>query len=320
MSLQVALSMIAGERDPNKLTNAIFFARHPERNGARIRPDETSLAAEWRQIRDRIVLPALAALDGASRGGTPTPSTTGSTPTAPSGVPSRAVLQWLPLAKRAGQKHGVDPAFILGVIAAESGGDPQKQAKSGYKGLMQAGKTPDHLTPDVSVDAGTAKLRTFVTPLKRHFAERGRSFDALPESERLRMLALAFNAGPATIVKALSYAEAAGDISRWFDAEHYKRALLFTGAYSLSQDAARCLGSMSSERRAAAKAEATRVQKSWAAKYQSKPWRTLPNPPPWSEVSRTLDRFVACAIDGKHRRSAPYAARILAYRNVTSQL
>lgn len=57
--LGVRLAIVRGERDENKLTNMVFFARHPELGGRRIRKGETRLAQEWLAIRDRIVRPAL---------------------------------------------------------------------------------------------------------------------------------------------------------------------------------------------------------------------------------------------------------------------
>lgn len=62
--LLVQQAIDRGTRDPNQLTNLVFFARHPERRGRslqRSEPDFQRLAAEWTQIRNRIVLPALRA-------------------------------------------------------------------------------------------------------------------------------------------------------------------------------------------------------------------------------------------------------------------
>jgi GH25 family lysozyme M1 (1,4-beta-N-acetylmuramidase) len=56
---------MTGERDENRLTNLIFFARHPERKGQGLNPREPQyrqLAQEWLQIRDRLVRPILANL------------------------------------------------------------------------------------------------------------------------------------------------------------------------------------------------------------------------------------------------------------------
>jgi len=60
VSAAVLAAVVAGERDERTLTNRIFFARHRELGGRKLRPDDTSLATEWLQIRDRIVRPLLA--------------------------------------------------------------------------------------------------------------------------------------------------------------------------------------------------------------------------------------------------------------------
>jgi peptidoglycan hydrolase-like protein with peptidoglycan-binding domain len=49
----------AGQRDPNALTDMLFFQRHPERRGRRLRPDEYKLVHEWKAILRRVVLPEL---------------------------------------------------------------------------------------------------------------------------------------------------------------------------------------------------------------------------------------------------------------------
>src|SRR4051812_44715381 len=58
-SLAVTLAAGAGFRDVNQLTNIVFYFRHPDRIGTKIRPDERAVASEWIDIRDRIVKPAL---------------------------------------------------------------------------------------------------------------------------------------------------------------------------------------------------------------------------------------------------------------------
>jgi hypothetical protein len=52
---------LQGERELDKLTDRLFFAYHPERNGQRIRPDEKGLAGEWLAMRERVraLLPSL---------------------------------------------------------------------------------------------------------------------------------------------------------------------------------------------------------------------------------------------------------------------
>lgn len=48
-----------GERNLNKITDMLFYARHPERRGAKLRQEDTGLVREWRSIRDHVVRPAL---------------------------------------------------------------------------------------------------------------------------------------------------------------------------------------------------------------------------------------------------------------------
>ena len=51
-----------GITDENRLTDKIFFRRHPERNGLKIRRDERdfkALSQEWLAIRDKLVRPVL---------------------------------------------------------------------------------------------------------------------------------------------------------------------------------------------------------------------------------------------------------------------
>jgi Beta-lactamase enzyme family len=53
-----------GIRNTRQLSNMIFFARHPSRKGIRLQANEVALIGEWRQIRERIVLPALRQMFG----------------------------------------------------------------------------------------------------------------------------------------------------------------------------------------------------------------------------------------------------------------
>jgi hypothetical protein len=223
-------------------------------------------------------------------------------------------MQYRSLAEAAASRYGVDSALIRGVIAAESGGNKDLVAKSGYTGLMQAGKGEPHKRPAVSIEAGTKKLRDFRVVMEGVLKSRGQRYDLLPEDEQLRLLALAYNAGPVTVAKALQYAAEAGNLERWLDAEHYKRALLFTSAYSLKQAAASCLKGMSPSEQDSRMREAKRVWNHWYQRRQKTNWRKLDDPPKWPSVSPSLPAFLVCAIDFKHRNSPKYAAKILAYR------
>lgn len=55
-----------GNRDENGLTNFVFWLRHPELKGQKLAKGQDRLIAEWIQIRDSIVRPALAQLGGAA--------------------------------------------------------------------------------------------------------------------------------------------------------------------------------------------------------------------------------------------------------------
>jgi hypothetical protein len=59
---EVVSRILAGDRDVNTLTNSVFYARHPERQGQPLRREEdqfATLSREWLEIRDRFVRPAL---------------------------------------------------------------------------------------------------------------------------------------------------------------------------------------------------------------------------------------------------------------------
>ena len=67
-SAAVLAAVATGERDERALTNRVFFARHPELAGRKLRRDETRLVSEWLQIRDRLVRPLLITRPVASAG------------------------------------------------------------------------------------------------------------------------------------------------------------------------------------------------------------------------------------------------------------
>lgn len=71
----IAIAVGTGRRDVNSLTNMVFWFRHPQLIGQKLRKDQADLAREWVQIRDTIVRPALA-----GRTPTPLPAAPASTP------------------------------------------------------------------------------------------------------------------------------------------------------------------------------------------------------------------------------------------------
>lgn len=56
-SVALATAIARGITDENRLANLVFFARHPEMGGRRLRRDERGLVQEWIAIRDRLVRP-----------------------------------------------------------------------------------------------------------------------------------------------------------------------------------------------------------------------------------------------------------------------
>jgi hypothetical protein len=84
--LAMSLAVLAGDRDADRLTNMIFFARHPELKGRKLAATEPlfkQLSREWLDIRDRLVRPFL---EKRTAGQLVTPSK----PFVPSATPSKS--------------------------------------------------------------------------------------------------------------------------------------------------------------------------------------------------------------------------------------
>ena len=73
-SLAIRLAIQRGERDENRLTDTIFYARHPERRNQRLQPNERPLIQEWLDIRARLVRPALRGMPTRVAPATPAPT------------------------------------------------------------------------------------------------------------------------------------------------------------------------------------------------------------------------------------------------------
>lgn len=84
-TVAVGTAIARGITDENQLTNLVFFARHPELGGRRLRRNERGLAQEWLAIRDGLVRPIRARMPlggaGVAVGGAPAPTVS---PVAPS--------------------------------------------------------------------------------------------------------------------------------------------------------------------------------------------------------------------------------------------
>lgn len=55
----VAAALLAGKRDLADLTNKVFFLRHPELRGTKLKKTDVELVREWRAIQDGFVHPLL---------------------------------------------------------------------------------------------------------------------------------------------------------------------------------------------------------------------------------------------------------------------
>lgn len=70
VALAIGFALTRGIRDENQLTNWIFFARHPERQGQKLRrkdPQFKQLSKEWLDIRNRLVRRTLALMASSSQ-------------------------------------------------------------------------------------------------------------------------------------------------------------------------------------------------------------------------------------------------------------
>jgi LAS superfamily LD-carboxypeptidase LdcB len=86
----VQLAASCGYKDVNELTNIVFYFKHPDVIGRKIRPDEHDLARDWVAIRDGIVKPALRTPPD---GGAPAPAERPSGPVTSPTIPASR-LEW----------------------------------------------------------------------------------------------------------------------------------------------------------------------------------------------------------------------------------
>jgi hypothetical protein len=265
----LSLAVLSGDRDVNKLSNLIFFARHPERGGRKLEPTEPNfqqLTREWLDIRERLVRPALLKLPSASpTPAIPRPSTTGAVQQ--KGVSKNTtdrIDRCSHLINSIAPKYGVDPNIVRGIIAAESGGNPNSGAdnRSGYKGLMQAGTGEEQLVPEISIRSGVEHFVNKRNTVARILGSFGIDLNSLDQETMLRYVMTAYNAGEGTLKKALQYAQAAGDRKNWEQPEYFQRALFFTGAYSVRAPLRWCLGRLPLDVAARAIADLTGIDPS----------------------------------------------------------
>lgn len=143
------------------------------------------------------------------------------------------IRQYDPIIERLGKENKIDPNLVRGIIAAESRGVASARAKSGYKGLMQAGKDKNQYKSETSIQTGIRKYKSFERSMTRELKKYGLDFKDVSEKGKIGMCMVAYNAGPGTVKKALKYASEAGDVKKWLNPEHFLSALIHYKAYSV---------------------------------------------------------------------------------------
>jgi len=213
------------------------------------------------------------------------------------------IAQYDSIIDRVAAEHGMDGNIVRGIIAAESGGRSNAGRGRGYKGLMQAGTDASQYDPETSIRTGVGKFVQFRRTISRLLRGVGIDISAVDKDTMVRWVATSYNAGPGTVIRAVKYALAAGNAGNWMQAEHFQKALIFTGAYSIAQAASSCLrGQQQQPGNADLIATAGRERVNLRGREI-----------PLAQARATISPLLLCAIEFKHRNIPRYVERILTY-------
>lgn len=208
--------------------------------------------------------------------------------------------------ERASNSYSISPNIVRGIIAAESAGNPDSgKGKTGYKGLMQAERTVDQLTPQTSIETGVKKFIAFRDKtLNPWFTRLQIPQPSATDENYLKACLSCYNAGPVTALKAIQYAHTAGNWRNWLLPEYYQRALLFSGGYARYSACNQGVAAVEID-----KASAERLK----YRFKTAGWRNEPDPPEWNAIQSSLHPVLRCWIETKYRNTPGYLNRFIAY-------
>ena len=216
------------------------------------------------------------------------------------------ILKYTAVIEKYSSLYKINSNLVRGIIAAESGGNALSgKGKSGYKGLMQAERTEDQLQPDTSVKTGVDKFIKFRDKtLNPWLAKLGIKLPAQDDENYLKACLACYNAGPVTALKAIQYAHMSGNWRQWLSAEHYLRALVFSGGYD------RYVACNANANGADIdKATAERIK----YRFKTSGWRSEPDPAPWGAVASVINPITRCWIETKFKNTPGYLDKFIFY-------